>query len=77
MLLQIESAEILAKLIEHGPVVTVLIFVMWRDSKKIQTLEAENKELHNYIRESEKSAIGYVKDLNAIIQRIFDNLNMK
>lgn len=66
--------DIIAKLIEHSPLVTVLIWVIWRDTKKIKYLEDENKELHNYIRESEAQNIKWFEQINNNLAKITDKI---
>jgi predicted Rossmann-fold nucleotide-binding protein len=64
------ESEIISKLIEHGPVVIILVWVIWRDSKKIVELEKENKELNGYIRESEKEAITFIGNMKNSIDEL-------
>lgn len=75
MLLQVGGeVDIISKLIEHGPLVTVLVWVIWRDMKKIKYLEDENKELHNYIRESEAQNIKWFEQINHNLARIAEKI---
>lgn len=68
------ESEIITKLIEHGPIVMVLAWVIWRDSKKIQAMETEIRELNAYIRDSEKESISYIKDLNKTLENLTDKI---
>lgn len=68
------ESEIITKLIEHGPIVMVLAWVIWRDSKKIQAMETEIRELNAYIRDSEKESISYIKDLNKKLENLTDKI---
>ena len=74
ILLQIAEADIVGKIIEHSPLVATLVWIIWRDTKKVKYLENENRELHDYIRESEKSTIGYIKDVNNNLEKIADKM---
>lgn len=84
ILMQVEagaSPDIVAKLIEHGPVVTVLIWVIiyFKGKEKehkadIEKKDAKIEELNIEIRESGKESISVVKDINVTLEKLIEKL---
>lgn len=69
-----DEVNILGELLTLGPVVTILVWIIYRQQTDIKALRKELKRLNEELREVDRSTLTVTKDLNQTLKELIASI---